>query len=527
MNQDGGKMSLAEYIVKESIIKARIEAEEARRKDIERWINYYDGYQLENPNSSYEYYLGPNLKEPTDQWNDRRKYRKFINIFQHIVDLMAFLYNKPPKREIFLLDKNGKRKTEKIFTDQGLEIEYPVTIPEFDAIKSIWARSDIDRDWKEIQAHSIFCGEVFILVDWDNELQRTNYTIYTPDRITPIALGNNPEKLDAIVITETRSHNLGISWRAVDIIEKIWTVDDWAIYENGKQVAGDANPYGRLPWIHIKHRKDWGNIHGKGIGAELEQYNLQFNYELTHIGDLTRLQTHGQPIFENVSKNSMKGQAFGASYPLFLESNDLNKPAKFYYASPNAKIPEIIDFMVKYVTMIYKRFGCESRNIARVDVNNPESGIAKYLSTMELIEMNVNEINKFLDYEKEFAQLVTIVDNVNRGKSLDKILNILEYTDVSIDYQLPDEPMTQSDKSVRDEYLVQTGVKSPVDIAIEENPDLDRDTAFEQIVRNRIEQMMIERTVQKKLNEMQTQGNNAQEQTIQNPINALKEVVNE
>jgi hypothetical protein len=105
-----------------------------------------------------------------------------------------------------------------------------------------------------------------------------------------------------------------------------------------------------------------------------------------------------------------------------------------------------------------------------------QSGISKAWDNKELSELRADDVALWRGYEKQLFNLIRIVHNThNLGKK------ISDRATLSIDFADPAKAATSAkEQTEADEMKIAQGVRSPVDIALRDNPDFrgDREKAL-------------------------------------------------
>ena len=257
-------------------------------------------------------------------------------------------------------------------------------------------------------------------------------------------------------------------------------------YPVGKNSRGMDNPYGVIPFavLRIKETGDfWGNTQMDIVKAN-EQINLLLT-DLTNGGII--MQSWGIPVLINTGDGKKVNKLrMGPKHPITIEevSADLKPDAKFIHGTPMIKdIKDVIDWKIKLIALT-KGLNPNSF-LAEVKA---ASGFSKVMDALEEIEMRRDDIEPCREYEdRRFEITKAVVNWHSKNDPLAKDLPEIpgdSYLQVQFgDFAMP----KSSDEIIREnEFELETGLTSILDLARKKNPDLE-DAELEAMIKKNLE----------------------------------------
>lgn len=496
-----------EYFHKQILNRAKSDYCADYNKTIEQMLDFYFGRQFQDKDGNW--YLSRNEGESNAAWRDRQKHLEAANVTRMIINkLGSNPYRIRPERTVRLLDKDGKD------TDKDL--------PEFEHLRTLWKDASFNAHMIQVNRFRKLLGEYWVNIQWYDPVEankeklsndstshkekveletfppgetegKTNVKFYSPDQVYPITDEEDAERVNGVVVSKGLPETWGRK-NSNRLIEQVYSNVHWSKYISGKHVDGGENPYKFLPWIQVKSDTEDGATRGRGVGHEIVSSNKQGNYKLTHLGHLVRVQTHGQPVFWEVAGSKIKG-VFGSLVPIFLKDySDRAGGARqdFQYVSPDADIEKVIAGIEVFFNALFATFGLRNKNPFRLDVSNPESGIAKWIEESEVMEDFEQQSSEMADYEREIAFKYMKIDGYHRNGSWSDALDDPGLVDVQIIFKKPPKPLNENEQLMRDESDINKGVKTVVDIRMDRHPEEDRETARQSVLKNRVETAVME-----------------------------------
>jgi len=453
---------------------------------IEKAIRFYYGQQLTDQYGKY--YAGPLPKEPGHAWESRKRDLITVNITRMIVDKIAGgLYSPdPPLRSLRLTGDDGNVVSEEKTDDDGFPIIEYASIDEFQTMRDIWNDEQDAEDQKMLNRLKVLIGEMFVHVQMLRPENKINFQYVTPDQVQIFQNPRNPREFERIEFEQSLAETPGQN----DVFKWIWTIDHWEEWKNKKLNDESENPFPFMPWIHVRFMEPAGSgdIHGLGLMHELIPLNQAGNEILSRVNRAIHTQTSGQPVFWNVPLTKIK-KIFGDLTPLNLKRENQNEPADFKYVVPGGNVEAQIRWAETYFGMIFNHFGLFNENPVRLDVKNPESGIAKWIEESEVRNRQFEQRSAMLRYERRRAYMAMYIDSWYRN-NMSSVSPEIESKRVKIMVQFPQHkpPVSTQDKIADENQDDATGIRNAVDIALERVQGLkSREDAIRHIVDRRVE----------------------------------------
>lgn len=254
----------------------------------------------------------------------------------------------------------------------------------------------------------------------------------------------------------------------------LWTKNDYKrLSYNGTVIDQEPNPYnGVLPFVPLFDRIPTDSFWLPG-GDDIISYQTAINTLLVDANFLIRMGAHG---IHGVK--GMTGGNITASPGTFFS---LPKDGDLISLSQHSQIKETFDAISKQIKFLAVSNGLSAMVMQTEPVSsNRQSGVSKAFDTMEMSEKRADAIDLFRSFELEIFEKIKAVYNYHTtGKKLS------EKCSLSIDFADPTKlAVTAIEQAQADDYKINQGVLSPVDVLIRDNPDLqnDRQKALEHLL---------------------------------------------
>jgi len=395
---------------------ARVQSAVSRKEDAQKRLDYYHDQQLD--------YIKAELN---NQFADPSKLTPaFVNIVRKVTNALAQVYREEPKRDI-----DGSDRDKEVFAEiartSGLSVKMKLASRYTKLLKTIMLRP-VWRGGK---------------VDLD---------VLTPD-ILDVSTGDTPEDLEAVMVT----HYPG-SGKTDEVEYSLWTPETFERLDcQGKTIEEEANPYGLIPfipcWDHMPTDSFW--LAG---GDDLITLQETINLKLVELLYVLKFQGFGVGWIKGLEN---AGQIeIGAGIAVQLPEN-----GELGYAATNAPIKDLIEAIEFLIAQAAVSNGLAAHSLSV----NPkvESGAARMVSNRELDEMRSDDVALFRQYEHRlFEVMKTVWDVHNPGRRFS------EKASLQVDFADPKPETSLKERAEAWERLIGLGVLSPVDAAMERNPDL-------------------------------------------------------
>jgi hypothetical protein len=226
---------------------------------------------------------------------------------------------------------------------------------------------------------------------------------------------------------------------------RVWRDDYTYIADHNGNEAGEvlANPYGRIPYVFPRlqtSRK--GDFYGGGLFKLAEAcvranaltyhtlYNVTYNAITIWFAQNMEWDEYGATLDpgEVIAKENVKDpEEMGGKLPPDLST-----------VSPDAKFSEI-----DLLNLSWRKQAMKDHDVPDYEVEGgaPESGFARFVKRLPLIQRRKKDENALRRAEQELAEMVAIVANVDGGTRLPEDL-----PDYYVDYvqeDVPQEPTTE------------------------------------------------------------------------------------
>jgi hypothetical protein len=225
----------------------------------------------------------------------------------------------------------------------------------------------------------------------------------------------------------------------------------------GDQLDGGANPYGILPFLPLWDRAPTDAFWLAG-GDDLIVMQEAINKALVDLLHTMEFQGFGLGWIRGGDGRGTLHTGPGAMVEL-PEGGELG------YAAPAAPIDEVVNAIDRLMKWAAVSNGLPGASMS-VDPTD-ESGISKIVGNAELEEARRDDIALFRVYERRLFEIIRAVWNYhNPGRKLSDAATTL------IDFADPKPDTSPKDQAATWELLLSIGLISPVDAAMERNPDL-------------------------------------------------------
>ena len=283
---------------------------------------------------------------------------------------------------------------------------------------------------------------------------RMDLDILTGD-VLDVVTGDTPEDIQRILITHFPE-----SGKSEEVEYSLWTPEsvsrlDW----NGTVTRqdGNRNPYRMLPFVPVWDGCPTSDFWLPG-GDDLVNAQEVLNEKLTDLIYVIRQQGFGVGW---IQKGKQGGGSISVDPGTMVE---LPENGKLGFESQKAPIREIvaaIGFLIEQVAISHGLAGTSlSTKVHR------ESGSAKVAGNRELEEQRRDDIALFRRYEKNLFETFRVVWNThNPGRRLSPSARL------KVDFYDPKPVISAKDQAETWDLLTKLGVMSPVDVAMERNPD--------------------------------------------------------
>jgi hypothetical protein len=288
---------------------------------------------------------------------------------------------------------------------------------------------------------------------------RIDLDILTGD-ILDVTTGDSPEDLRSVMITHYPE-----SGKQDEVEYSFWTDDEFKRLDyRGNEILTEPNPYKVVPFIPLWDRCPTSDFWLSG-GDDLITIQEAINEKLTDLLYIIRMQGFGVGW---IRKPKQTGASIGINPGTLIE---LPEDGAIGFESQKAPIVDILEAISFLITQAAVSNGLSVSTLSTKVVR--ESGLAKVQGQRELEELRRDDIILWRRYEQNLFEMIRSIWNVHnpaRKISLQASLNV--------DFYDPKPEISAKDQAETWEKLIELGVLSPVDVAMERNQEFQsRDDA--------------------------------------------------
>ena len=330
---------------------------------------------------------------------------------------------------------------------------------EYELYEKMFENIDINKKMKEADRYSTLLNTIHLEVvprgdsiDWDFRLRPSVIVVPDPeDYLSFVKLSYkwtpfDPETLETqegFVYWDDESHLF--------------------IYANTEEIGlslnSGMNPYnGEIPIVTIRkiEQDDYWGRYGADLVDAFEQANLQ----LANLWENGFLQTHGQPIARNLGIGTPGALKIGPRHPFVIENLTVDDfPPSLEFVTPESRIEDAKGLVDWYIKNTGNSYGLPQGAWSLDTV--PESGFAKFMDNIELLENREDEVQQWVDTEKELFQKSVMV--YNRWAKAQGHERFPEDVELKVIFPQISFPETPTEEATRWTILISTGLRTEID----------------------------------------------------------------
>jgi len=394
-------------------------ANNARKRETAKRLDFYFSEQLER----LEEQLAELFSDPSSM------VRCHLNLVRKIINQLAQVYRNPPSRAL----EGGTDKDKEIY-------------------KEMVEQCGLDVKCKQASRFAKLLKTILLRPVWRNG--KLDLDILTGDFVDLIC-GDTPEDLKEVLITD-----YGPSGKIEDVTFSHWTVPSWRRLDtNGNILEQAENPYGVLPFLPVFDYPPTGSTFWLPGGSDLIAIQEAVNLKLTDLLHLLSCQSFGVGY--------IKGSQGGANLRVDPGSLvELPENGEIGFRSQEAQISEVVQ-AIDWLT----KLACVSQGLSAAsmstDLSDRQSGVAKQVDMLEMSESRQDDLPLWRNYEKQLFQIMRVVWNTHNPTK-----KLSDSCTLSIDFSDPRPAASPKEQAEAWDMQLAMGVISPVDIAMELNPDI-------------------------------------------------------
>jgi len=264
-------------MIRDSIMRARLSANSARKEEAAKRIDYYQGEQLSH--------LHDVLKRQFKHPERLRLQPSFSNLTRRIINEVSVVYKRSPTR--FLTGKDGKR----------------IEGPKSDIFVEMYEGARADSVLKKVNRYTNLLNTILVQAVWRNE--RVELDIITPDIVNVVQDAIDPTRASAIIIEQSYADTVALEGPqnpfGASKLMIAWTKDDHMVFdEQGRarpELANEegTNPYGILPFVVFRDAYPDSYFWNTGTD-DLICAQDTLNVQLTELNQLVKMQSFSIPV---------------------------------------------------------------------------------------------------------------------------------------------------------------------------------------------------------------------------------------
>jgi len=457
-----------EFELRQAITIMDRESSKKRRKDMQKRLDYYKDKQLQ--------YLNEILNNAFQKPDQLKLQKEFYNVTSIVIDEISTIYSKEPIRKLVNANKSDEEIFEKIINESQFNL--------------VMATAN---------KYTKLCKNTLIRVVWRNE--RVEFDILTPNIYDVVKKIDNPTDIDALIYINTIDFNtekqfnrndkntFNDPWANQQNIYYYWSDNKFIVFQKSsttnkyelkikEQVENteNINPYGVMPFVTLRDEYPTDEYFIEG-GDNLINANEIINQKLTELNYLTKMQAFSQPCIKGDTKNTKL--IIDPSMIITIPADDETaKNNDFYFRSPEAKIKELDDNIVKKLMNLSIKYGIDPQKFTP----SAERSSSQSLQLQHAQQAEIVDRDKpfYRDAEKKIFELIKIVNNYhNEQKISDKAELFVDYVETEI-------PRTIEEEDQHNIIMHENGLISKKTWLMKENPDIKTEDDA-QVVLDKIE----------------------------------------
>lgn len=427
--------------IQQLLKEAKALNDDSRRETAQKVLDYYNGLFDEKQGTSGYGYFESLMRERYKKTHSLiYPFATYVNIMAPITEKRSMVFKEEVQFEIADDDDAGTKTTwlyDNILPDDAAQV-----LKTSDSYKTLLKTIHIRVNWR----YGKLC--------WD--LITPNVTVVEQDDLDPTIA-------TAVIVEQFYKDDQNKTTR----IFKVWTNDEyWSEDEHGNPIDERVpNPYGELPFIVVRD------------ALALDRYFLEHDTSLINAQEAANfmktaiqyLAAYCQPTTIVKNWNSKDGAPMvGPASILQFDSMDPQADIGIEYTDPPLNIDTLRNELDTHIRETFMSYGCQPPRAT----GQVSSGIALKLEQYDMIERREDQVGVWRTALRELLRMSILVWEKETNSTAP-----ITADDITID--IGEVQFPQDRKEVLDNYdaEIKLGIKSPIDVLIEENPELDRDEA--------------------------------------------------
>lgn len=455
----GGQESNSELVVRAAWVEKLEQDEKEQRQYAEKLVAWYN-----RDTPAIRDYIRATAA-PLFKKSSRRWLVPVLNVVPRIIKRISLGYVQPPTRRL----KQGTNTVdvgsplwEKVYGSEG-----------------VFRLIDINKKYKEMDRWSKLLNTIHVevvprrgAIDWDLHLRPGTSVIPDPAdylEFMKLAYAFNPMDPDTLKLRE------GWVYWSKDLHAYRLNNGEWHGISLTKE-AGDAegdNPYdGEMPIVAVRQveQDDYWGAYGADLVEAVEHTHIQ----LCNMWFNAFMQSHGQPVGTNLKLPVGQKLVIGPDSPLLID--DVLKddvPPSLVFAKPDSETSTVQEMIEWFIGSSGQCYGLPPGAWSLDET--PESGFAKFMNNIELLEDRDDSRAMWLKVEQELFKKSLMVHN-RWAKETDGAELLPEDLTLEVEFPPVKFPESPTEKTTRYMVSINAGLSSPVRYFMEEE-GLDEDEA--------------------------------------------------
>jgi len=427
-------MSYAEEIIKQSIQDQKLDRSRARRKYVEKLLNYYTGTNTEE-------YIAGKYGNYFDSASFSEVPAYSMNLAKKFIDKKSRIYTLSPNRD--LGNKSATNEYSELTKLKDLRmkhVERMTNLLDTPAVRIIWQD---EEDKPRLDYRLVYYYDAYFSPQNPYEPHAIIYPILNPT--------SDPSYTSPMLYA-------------------YWDDSVNIVYDGHGNIQEEhSNPYGELPFVFPRSMEQIDDFYGEGA-IDIVNVNEHINILMTELMLGLRFQMFGQSWASGVYEDQ----------PIARVGSDklINLPVdgRFGIESPGGdphKVLEIAKGMIEMLAVSKHMYVTFDSNQDR-----PSSGLALRIKDFEFVEDYKDDIETWRGFESSLYRKEKIIAEKN-GRSLPSIENF------SVDFKEPEYPRAISEQIQKDDWELANGLITLEEILKRNNSDLSLEKARKIIKKNK------------------------------------------
>ena len=425
-------MSYAEDIIKKSVKETKSQKSIARRRHIEKLLNYYTG------TDTWRYIASGNTNSfDAQSFNEVPPYA--MNITKKFIDKKARIYTLSPNRDLGSKTFNESYNNLLFYKNLRMKhIERMTNLIGTPAVRVMWVE---DEDKKCFEYRLVYYYDTYFTPPNPYQPYAIIYPILNPTQ--EVSYTNSPEF-------------------------SYWDKDFNIIFDGDGNIKEEfPNPYGILPFVFPRDMEQIDDFYAEGA-TDVVNVNEHVNILMTELMLGLRFQMFGQAWASGVYEDQ----------PIARVGSDklikLPQEGRFGIESPGGdpqKVLTIAQGMIEMLAISKHMYVTFDSNQDR-----PSSGLALRIKDFEFVEDYKDDIESWRIFENDLYNVEKLIADKNNIKLPDQF---------SVDFKEPEYPRSIPEQIQKDDWELANGLITLEEILKRNNSDLSLEDARKIITKNK------------------------------------------